>query len=196
MKGCVSSQSRLKDSRYSGRGWISDFDVVTNGHVFTAERSQDVTSGTAENVVDHNDVGATRRKGDGMLGIGATGEMIPAHGDVAVPTTLFVGREIEFGVTLVIAGNEAASTAPRIAIALGGVVHENVVRQDEVPWLVDPRTTPAISECVSDNGYVFTRLLHAHNTGAIGAIHSVSRDRRVLPDGRRVDVDPRPEGGA
>jgi hypothetical protein len=73
-----------------------------------------------------------------VFGVGTAGENVAAHGDIAIAPARFIRREIQLGLALVIAGKEAAASAPWVALALGRVVHENVVREDEVARLVDP----------------------------------------------------------
>ncbi len=59
------------------------------------------------------------------------------------------------------------------------VVDEYVVRQHEVPRLVDPRTAAAITEGVADDGQVFARFLDAHHARAVGTIDRIASDDRV-----------------
>jgi len=83
----------------------------------------------AEGVVRHYEVVAAGVESDGMGGLGAGDEDVVADDDVAVAAAGFVGGEVEFGLTLVIAGRKVRR--PRRGLCS----HLVVFLLKTLPWL-------------------------------------------------------------
>ncbi len=117
-----------------------------------------------------------------MLGVRTADEAVVPEDDVAVGAADFVGREIDLGVILVVAGHETTPPALRVRLALGRVPFEDVVGHRQVAGLIDPGAAAAVAEGVAAHGDVRAGLLDADHAGAVGAVDEVIRDQRVLAE--------------